>query len=171
MRVGFLKAMPTFRCSHQFSWPRRWRDGNYYQVCVRCGAEYLYDWDSMQRAGRFERHGTSADPESLRRPSSWKPRARRVSVDLQIQFREPSSEDWHPGTIRNVSETGVLIFAEGLLPAGAEVELKFVMPKEISGQEGSLVVTSGTVARVLPERGSQGGRMAATIQACRFLQQ
>ena len=121
--------MPTFRCSHQFSWPRRWRDGNYYQVCVRCGAEYLYDWDSMQRAGRFERELDSPEPDTSKKAASWRPRARRISVEVQIQFREPGSEEWHPGVIRNVSETGVLIFAEGLLPAGAEVELKFVMPK------------------------------------------
>ncbi len=162
--------MSTFRCSHQFSWPRRWRDGNYYQVCVRCGAEYLYDWDSMQRAGRFERHEETPGPVASKTVSSWRPRARRVSVELQIQFRQPGSEEWHSGIIRNVSETGVLILADGLLPAGAEVELKFVMPKEISGQEGSLVITSGTVARVLPESSREGGRMAATIQVCRFLQ-
>jgi hypothetical protein len=162
--------MPTFRCSHQFSWPRRWRDGNYYQVCVRCGAEYLYDWDSMQRAGRFERELDSPEPDTSKK-ASWRPRARRISVEVQIQFREPGSEEWHPGVIRNVSESGVLIFADGLLPAGAEVELKFVMPKEISGQEGALVITSGTVARVMPERTTGGGRMAATIQACKFLHQ
>ena len=142
MRARFLKAMHTFRCSHQFSWPRRWRDGNYYQVCVRCGAEYLYDWNAMQRAGRFERELDSAEPLDSKRASSWRPRARRVSVELAVQFRQPGSEEWHSGTIRNVSETGVLIFADGLLPEGAEVELKFLMPKEISGQEGTLVITS-----------------------------
>jgi hypothetical protein len=169
MRPRFLRAVQTFRCSHQFSWPRRWRDGNYYQVCVRCGAEYLYDWNSMQRAGRFQRDGNPAEPAAPSRGSSWRPRARRISIEMQIHFRQPGSQEWRSGTIRNVSETGVLIAADGLLPPGAEVELKFVMPKEISGQEGALVVTSGTVARVLPDPNSEGGRMAATIQVCRFL--
>ncbi|HEV2731338.1 MAG TPA: hypothetical protein VGV15_15010, partial [Terriglobales bacterium] len=36
-------------CSHEFLWPRRAADGNYYQVCVFCGASYKYDWKSMQR--------------------------------------------------------------------------------------------------------------------------
>jgi hypothetical protein len=171
MRAGFLKAMPRFRCSHQFSWPRRWRDGNYYQVCVRCGVEYLYDWNSMQRTGRFERHGETSEPVVSKRASLWRPRARRVSVDLEIHFRELGSEEWRSGTIRNVSETGVLVAADGVLPEGTEVELKFVMPKEISGQENSLVITSGSVARVLAESESEGGRMAATIQSCKFLQQ
>ncbi len=36
-------------CSHQFVWPRRARDGRYYQVCRICEAEFEYDWESMQR--------------------------------------------------------------------------------------------------------------------------
>jgi len=40
------KLMDVFmlgRCSHEFSWPRRSADGNYYQVCLLCAAEYKYD--------------------------------------------------------------------------------------------------------------------------------
>ena len=36
-------------CSHRFSWPMKLPDGTYYQVCVRCGAEYGYDWERMRR--------------------------------------------------------------------------------------------------------------------------
>jgi hypothetical protein len=38
-----------FGCSHQFSWPLKSPDGTYYQVCVRCGAKYGYDWQRMRR--------------------------------------------------------------------------------------------------------------------------
>jgi hypothetical protein len=37
-----------FGCSHQFSWPLKLPDGTY-QVCVRCGAKYGYDWQQMRR--------------------------------------------------------------------------------------------------------------------------
>ena len=42
------------RCSHEFSWPRRGADGNYYQVCLLCAAEYRYDWTTMRRTERVE---------------------------------------------------------------------------------------------------------------------
>ena len=39
-------------CTHEFSWPRE-RLGGYYQVCLRCGVEYIYDWDTMARGKRI----------------------------------------------------------------------------------------------------------------------
>ena len=42
------------RCSHEFSWPRRGTDGDYYQVCLLCAAEYKYDWTTMRRTQRVE---------------------------------------------------------------------------------------------------------------------
>lgn len=36
-------------CSHEFFWPLRAADGNYYQVCRLCGVQYAYDWDNMRR--------------------------------------------------------------------------------------------------------------------------
>src|SRR5256884_7331642 len=41
-------------CSHEFLWPRRAADGNYYQVCLLCGTKYKYDWKSMQRMERTD---------------------------------------------------------------------------------------------------------------------
>ena len=40
--------MPSF-CSHEFLWPQRSADGGYSQTCHLCGAEYQYDWNTMQR--------------------------------------------------------------------------------------------------------------------------
>jgi hypothetical protein len=36
-------------CFHKFLWPRRAKDGQYYQSCLLCGAEYAYDWKNMRR--------------------------------------------------------------------------------------------------------------------------
>jgi hypothetical protein len=36
-------------CRHKFSWPLKLPGGTYYQVCVRCGIEYGYDWQRMHR--------------------------------------------------------------------------------------------------------------------------
>jgi len=39
-------------CPHEFSWPRKRADGEHYQVCRLCGAEYAYDWGAMRRCQR-----------------------------------------------------------------------------------------------------------------------
>ena len=54
---------------------------------------------------------------------------------------------------------------------GDAVEMMLVMPKEISGQEGSRVLTSGWVARSTPPHGKHPARMAVTIRDYRFLHQ
>jgi len=47
------------RCPHEFAWPRRRGDGGHYQVCKRCGAEYLYDWRLMRRSRRIPQPASS----------------------------------------------------------------------------------------------------------------
>lgn len=50
-----------FGCSHRFSWPLKRSDGTYYQVCVRCGAEYGYDWERMRRTTAARRPQAPVD--------------------------------------------------------------------------------------------------------------
>jgi hypothetical protein len=45
------KVMPFLRCSHRFSWPQTGADGQDYQVCLRCGVRYRYDWNEMRQVG------------------------------------------------------------------------------------------------------------------------
>lgn len=40
-------------CTHRFSWPRIGRYGQHYQVCIRCGVAFAYDWDLMRRTERL----------------------------------------------------------------------------------------------------------------------
>jgi hypothetical protein len=46
------KVVPFLRCAHRFSWPQTGADGQDYQVCLRCGARYRYDWNSMRQVGK-----------------------------------------------------------------------------------------------------------------------
>ena len=47
-------------CRHRFTFPRTpvnqhtKRRGEMYQVCVRCGAEFPYDWETMTRGPQRE---------------------------------------------------------------------------------------------------------------------
>ena len=48
------KIVRFLRCAHRFSWPQTGADGQDYQVCLRCGARYRYDWDSMRQVEKVE---------------------------------------------------------------------------------------------------------------------
>jgi len=152
-------------CSHEFSWPRRWPDGEYYQVCLLCGEEYKYDWNTMSRREKVTgdhgverpRAGSRPGRARPRKKPSWSPRARRIKLNNQeMKYREVGTEAWHPGTVDNVSQTGVLFHASEPLPENAEVELMLVMPREITGVDHAKVVARGMVVRMAPPENGNG---------------
>src|SRR5258708_31459526 len=49
MPQKLLDVLLLGRCSHEFSWPRRAADGQFYQVCLVCASEYKYDLTTMRR--------------------------------------------------------------------------------------------------------------------------
>jgi len=154
------------RCSHEFSWPRRWPDGEYYQVCLVCGDEYRYDWKTMSRLERV------TDPRKVQEPAraggrqgracskkkpSWSPRARRIALNGQeMKYREVGTAAWLRGTVENVSQTGLLFRAAEALAENAEVEMILEMPREIVGQEHAQVIARGMVVRTVPPENGEG---------------
>ena len=166
-------------CSHEFSWPRRWPDGQYYQVCLVCGDEYKYDWKTMSRLERITIHARPEEPMpaarhgrgcSKKKPS-WSPRARRIKLQNQeMKYRPLDATAWHRGTVENVSQTGVLFRAAELLPDNTELELILEMPREITGQEHTQVIARGMVVRtVSPENNEDQPAIAAGIWDYRVL--
>jgi hypothetical protein len=156
MPQKIMDVLMLGRCSHEFSWPRRGADGDYYQVCLLCAAEYKYDWTTMRRTQRVEH----AKPETLVRRShtrekrpSWTPRARRLKLDVALRYRVNSTSTWYEGTIENLSQTGLLFRGPQQLPVNALIELVFEMPEEISGQKNRNVLCQG---RVIRSRDMQG---------------
>jgi hypothetical protein len=166
MGSRILDLLRLGRCSHEFSWPRRWPDGEYYQVCLLCGEEYKYDWKTMSRQERVaEGRRVQAPPRAgarqgracSRKKAAWSPRARRFKLyDKDMKYREVGTSAWHPGTVENVSQTGVLFLANELLPDNAEVELILKMPREITGLERSQVIARGMVVRSVPPENAKG---------------
>jgi PilZ domain len=150
MPQKIMDVLMLGRCSHEFSWPRRGSDGEYYQVCLLCAAEYKYDWATMRRTQRLEH----AKPETTvrrahtreKRPS-WTPRARRLKLDLPLRYRVNSTSTWYEGTIDNLSQTGLLFHGPQPLPVNALIEMVFEMPEEISGQKNRNVLCQGRVIR------------------------
>ena len=150
MPQKIMDVLMLGRCSHEFSWPRRDSDGEYYQVCLLCAAEYKYDWATMRRTQRLEH----AKPDSAVRRShtrekrpSWTPRARRLKLDLALRYRVNSTSTWHEGNVENLSQTGILFNGPQQLPVNALIEMVFEMPEEISGQKNRNVLCQGRVIR------------------------
>jgi len=166
-------------CSHEFSWPRRWPDGDYYQVCLLCGEEYRYDWNTMSRLERVTdehlperpRAGARAGRVRARKKPTWSPRARRIKLNGQeMKYREVGTAAWHRGTVENVSQTGILFRAADVMERDAEVEMILEMPPEITGQQHAQVIARGMVVRsVPPENGDGQPAIAAGIWDYRVL--
>jgi hypothetical protein len=174
MPQKLMDVLMLGRCSHEFSWPRRGADGNYYQVCLLCAAEYKYDWTTMRRTERVEH----AKPETGIRRShsrekrpSWVPRARRLKLDLPLRYRVNKTSTWYEGTIENISQTGVLFQGPQSLPVNALIEMVFEMPEEISGQKNSNVVCQGRVMRAKEMKETNEGFivLAASIVDYKFI--
>jgi hypothetical protein len=156
MPQKIMDVLMLGRCSHEFSWPRRGADGDYYQVCLLCAAEYKYDWTTMRRTKRMEH----AKPETVVRRShtrekrpSWTPRARRLKLDVALRYRVNSTSTWYEGKVENISQTGLLFQGPQHLPVNALIELVFEMPEEISGQKNRNVLCQGRVIRCAEKRG------------------
>ena len=174
MPQKFMDVLMLGRCSHEFSWPRRGTDGDYYQVCLLCAAEYKYDWTTMRRTERVEH----AKPETASRRGhtrekrpSWVPRARRLKLDIALRYRVNKTSLWYEGVIENISQSGVLFNGPQQLPVNALVEMVFEMPEEISGQRNSSVLCQGRVIRSKEARKDEGAALAASILDYKFLHQ
>jgi len=173
MPQKLMDVLRLGRCSHEFSWPRRAADGDYYQVCLLCAVEYKYDWATMRRTERVAL--TVTEPGTRRRTRekkpTWVPRARRLKLKLPVRYRVKNLNTWAIGTIENISQSGVLFQGTTELPVNALVEMVFEMPEEISGQRNSSVLCQGRVIRSKEARKNEGAALAASILDYKFLHQ
>ena len=90
---------------------RRSPDGEYYQVCLLCAAAYQYDWKTMRRGDRVEHpapESTAVRRRSGQKQPTWVPRARRLKLNLPIRYRVKNLSSWYEGSIRNISQSGVM---------------------------------------------------------------
>lgn len=144
--------------------------GDYYQVCLRCGVEYGYDWNTMRRTDKVGRGTTVQNRGQMNRASGWRPRARRIHQDSPIQYRVSSNEPWTDGVVRNVSQSGVYFVTEGDIPQSAHIEIIFIMPHEIAGQENARVFCKGKIIRTMEAMdGEHPNGVAFEIVACEYL--
>ena len=173
MPQKLLDVLLLGHCSHEFSWPRRASDGEYYQVCLLCAAEFKYDWATMRRTERLKK---APEPAAVgkRRPhsakSTWVPRARRIKMDAPVRYRVKNLGTWNEGMIENLSQSGVLIAGQQRFPENTLVEMIFEMPEEISGQKNSKVLCQGRIIRMKNAREQEAElQFAASILDYKFI--
>jgi PilZ domain len=184
MPQKLLEVLMLGRCSHEFSWPRRASDGDYYQVCLLCAAEYKYDWKTMRRTERVDRSKSesAAETSTARRSRSharkptWVPRARRLKLQTPVRYRVKNLGSWYEGTIDNLSQSGLLFQGKQRFPENTLVEMVFEMPEEISGQKNSTVLCQGRIIRAKEsqkdlQKENGDAALAASILDYKFLRQ
>jgi len=81
-------------------------------------------------------------------------RAQRFDLHLPVRYRADSDGDWHKGTIKNISRSGVLFLAEDWAEPRSHLELALLLPKEAGVDRAGEVICRGTVIRA--ERGTSG---------------
>jgi len=179
MAQKLLDALMLRTCSHEFSWPRRAADSQYYQVCLLCAVEYKYDWTTMRRIERVDRASETTATRKGRtttKKPSWVPRARRLKLDAAVRYRVKNLGTWYDGIVENLSQSGVLLHGPQQFPDNTLVEMVFEMPEEISGQKNSNVVCQGRVMRAkdgsgkdAPEPEESNSGLAASIVDYKFI--
>lgn len=146
-------------CRHQFSWPRRAEDGDYYQLCVHCGVKYRYDWGKMRRVARLAEDEPAEQNHSLLRKCgkkiAWTPRERRLRHRVPLHFRVPGTDAWVEAECENISRTGVLFRSPIGIQIDAHLEFTLEMPRELTGDAPAEVRCVGTVCRVSSDKSSR----------------
>jgi hypothetical protein len=163
-------------CRHQFAWPRRAENGDYYQLCVHCGAKYMYDWGKMRRLALAEDEEDSVTEHvrsSVRKCGTrvaWMPRERRLRHRVSVQFRLPGAAEWVEATSENISRSGLLFRHTTPLPVGTELQLVFEMPEELAGHCPARASCRGSVVRVTADAPSRKQKhsflIACAINQC-----
>ncbi len=175
MPAGLIHGL-LFPCRHQFSWPRTDDSGINYQVCVRCGAKYSYDWETMRRVAPLAIQEDEA--EGRKRGShrkcgtkrAWQPRDRRLRHRVAVQFRISTNYVWTDGMTENISRTGMLFRSPKAIEVGSAIELDFEMPQEITGEANSRVMCEGKVVRVEAVPLNRTNKQPAFLVACSIKQ-
>lgn len=96
-------------------------------------------------------------------------RAERYEIRTAILYRASGEPEWCEGTTINISISGVLIRSDRSLEPNTTIEMKFVLPVELSGESPAEVICRGVVVRTskcAPPSGAVA--IASTIAHSRF---
>jgi PAS domain S-box-containing protein len=96
-------------------------------------------------------------------------RAQRFSLQVPLKYRLVGEGDWHEGSTENISRSGMLFRAEGLVPVRSQLEINLVLPWQIAGLAATKVICRGEVVRALqPDEFAVRPALAAKILQYHF---
>ena len=91
-------------------------------------------------------------------------RAQRFAIRAHVRFRRTGETNWCEGNTENISRSGLLFRAEDFLQPKTSVEIRFMLPVEVSKEPAAEVICRGTIVRTMSPTNGQGSHMlAATI--------
>jgi len=96
-----------------------------------------------------------------------KTRAQRFELQIPLRYRAQSEGDWHRGTTRNISRSGVLFQGESWAEPRTPLEMTLLLPKEVGVERAAEVVCRGTVTRS-ERRGREDGPPLIAIRISHY---
>jgi hypothetical protein len=119
---------------------------------------------SLRMFGGWRIFGGQAKGEKHHKGRKMVERDARFVVQSPLLYRPTGTLNWHKGTIRNVSPSGVLFQAEKLVPADGPIEMSFSLPAEVGSKRRIQIFCWGQVARtVMPPTSDVSPSLAAKI--------
>jgi PAS domain S-box-containing protein len=111
---------------------------------------------------------SEAMPAARREPAPGA-RAQRFQLNLPLRYRRLGESQWHIGTTRNISRSGVLFQGDEMLQPTVQLEINLVLPAEIAGLSDTEVICRGEVVRTIePEGAALNPALAARILQFQF---
>ena len=93
-------------------------------------------------------------------------RARRYTIGTKIQYRVRGERRWYEGMTENISVSGILMWADHLVKPKTAVEMKFVLPVELSGERAAELFCRGVVVRSSKSNAPARAQRMLAARAC-----
>jgi hypothetical protein len=90
-----------------------------------------------------------------------KTRAQRFELHIPLRYRAGGEIDWHHGTTRNISRSGVLFQGEDWAEPRSHLEMTLRLPRENGMERAAEVVCRGTVTRSERNGSAEGNHLIA----------
>jgi hypothetical protein len=98
------------------------------------------------------------------------PRAQRYEISMTMRYRIRGEKQWREGVVKNISISGVLIYATTFLELETEIELRFSLPVHLRDESAAELLCRGSVVRSSKCEGFDKAALAAArIKRWRFL--
>ena len=92
---------------------------------------------------------------------SEKARAQRFELQIPLRYRAGGEVDWHRGTTKNISRSGVLFQGEDWAEPRSHLELNLRLPRENGVDRAAELACRGTVTRSERSGSDEAGHLIA----------